>query len=313
MRVFLSGGTGVLGRRVIKLLVDGGYQVVGLSRSQANTDWLIQHGAEPRQGDLFNQEEINHLTSDCEAVLHLATAIPTKLRTKSADWSMNDRIRREGTRVMLGAALHNHCDLFLQQSIISIYGEHGGKWVDESIPVATHPSSILQSAVDMEQMIQDAITDHKAPAVILRFGSFYSHDSAQTSAMFQMTKKGTFPILGNGRFYWNLISADDAARAVFHAVENHSKIVGQTINVCDDLPILNRDLLTYMADILEVRKPFRIPLLLAKLLLGSDIIKAISASFRCRNNLAKENLNWQPQFQTYREGFRVEIEKWQGV
>ncbi len=58
MKVFISGATGVLGRRVVKSLFAGGHQVIGLTRSQANDDWLDQHGAEARKGDLFNQEQM---------------------------------------------------------------------------------------------------------------------------------------------------------------------------------------------------------------------------------------------------------------
>lgn len=82
-------------------LVAAGHQVVGLSRPQANTGWLTQHGAEPRSGDLFNQEQLVELAADCNAILHLATSIPAKPRFTLADWAVNDRIRREGPRNLI--------------------------------------------------------------------------------------------------------------------------------------------------------------------------------------------------------------------
>jgi nucleoside-diphosphate-sugar epimerase len=310
MRVFISGATGILGRRVVNLLTKNGHQVVGLSRSQANTEWLNQHGAEARQGNLFNQEEICDLCSDCNAVLHLATAIPTKSRTTLAAWRTNDLIRREGTRVMVEAALRNKCDLYVQQSVTFIYGDRNGDWVDENTPIAARQASVLQSAVDMEQIVQEAITEHDLPTVILRFGTFYSYDSAQTQTMFEMTRKGFFPLIGNGAVNWNIINVDDAATAVLKTIENYKNGLGQTFNACDDEPVTYRELLNYVAKTLGARKPIRIPLFLAKLLLGSHIVDVLLASVRCKNQLIKERLNWTPEYPTYREGYRAEIEKW---
>lgn len=312
MRVFISGATGVLGRRVVKLLTESGHQVVGFSRSQVNTDWLNQHGAEARRGDLFNQEEVCDLSSDCNAVLHLATAIPTKSRTTLADWTTNDRIRREGTRVMVEAALRNKCELYVQQSVTYIYGNQNGDWVDENTPIPSRQASIVQSAVDMEQIVQEAMTTRDLPAVILRFGAFYSYDSAQTQTMFKMTRKGFFPVIGNGATNWNNINVDDAANAVLKTIENYKNAPSQTsiLNVCDDEPVTYRELLNYVAEALGARKPIRIPVFLAKWLVGSPIVNALLASVRCKNHLIKERLSWMPQYPTYREGYRAEIEKW---
>jgi len=153
MKVFIIGATGVLGRRVVKLLTANGHQVVGLSRSRKNADWLSQHGAEPRAGDLFNLEQVCQLSAGCDAFLHLATAIPNKSRSTPTDWAINDRLRRAGTQILVAAALRNHCRLYVQQSITFIYGDTQGAWVDERAPISTHIGGILQSAVDMEQIV----------------------------------------------------------------------------------------------------------------------------------------------------------------
>jgi 2-alkyl-3-oxoalkanoate reductase len=310
MRLFISGATGILGRRVVKLLVENGHHVVGLSRSQANTEWLQQHGAEARQGDLFNQEEICELAAGCDAVLHLATAIPTKSRTTPADWATNDRLRRQGTQVMVEAALRNNCDLYLQQSVTFIYGDQQGAWVDETTPLPARQLGILQSAVDMEKIVQKATAERGLPAVTLRCGAFYSYDSAQTQAMLALTQKGFFPLIGDGAVYASFINADDAAGAVLSSVENYENAIGHTFNVCDDEPVTYRQLQTFLADQLGARKPFRIPRFLAGLMLGSHTVEFLSASVRCHNHLIKERLNWTPQYPTYREGYQAEIEKW---
>lgn len=310
MRVFIAGATGVLGRRVVRRLRESGQVVIGLSRSKANSEWLSKNGAEPRSGDLFDQDAIFSLTSDCDAILHLATSIPTKSRTTLADWEMNDRIRREGTRVLVGAAIHNHCQLYVQESVTFIYGDRNGEWVDESARIPDRQPRILRSAREMEGVVQDAIARHNLPAIIVRFGSFYSHDSPQTQAMFQLARRGFLPIVGDGLDYWNVINVDDAAEAVVKAVENHEAGAARIFNVCDDEPVQYRELVSFIAESLGARKPIHIPRVLARLMLGSHVVDAIFSSVRCRNERIKEALGWVPRFPTYREGYPAEIERW---
>lgn len=313
MKVFVAGATGILGKRVVSLLVQQGHTVVGLSRSAANAAWLRQNGAEARQGDLFNQAQIQALTADCQAVLHLATAIPTKSRTTPADWALNDRIRREGTQILVNAAVQNQCQLYVQQSVTFVYGDRSGAWVDESAPLNTPLGAVLQSAKEMEGIVQTAVTQHALPAIILRCGSFYSADSAQTTGMLPMLQKGFFPIVGDGTPYWNNIHADDAASAVVTAVTRFPQGIGQTYHVCDDEPVTYGDLIAYLAQKVNGRQPFHLPVWLAKPLIGSHAVEFLLASVRCRNQKIKEQLGWTPQYPTYREGYSATIAQWQAT
>lgn len=310
MNIFLSGATGVLGRRVVQALVAGGHHPVGLSRSPANADWLRRHGAEARTGNLFGRELLCDMVSGCDAVLHLATAIPTAPKTTAADWTMNDRIRREGTQNLIEAALRNRCRLYLQQSITFLYGDRNGDWVDERAEIPKVQRGVLQSAVDMERIVRDVVRERNLPAIILRFGTFYSHDSALTRSMFELTRRRKFPVIGEGAAYWNLIDVDDAASAVVRVVERHGAAVPDTFNVCDDEPVMHRDFIACVAATLRVRKPVKLPVFLANVLVGTDTVRFFRASVRCRNRLFRETFCWEPRYPTYREGIPAEIEKW---
>jgi 2-alkyl-3-oxoalkanoate reductase len=311
MRVFMSGATGVLGRRATKLLLANNYEVIGLSRSEANTEWLARHGVEPRQGDLFNLAQMCELTVDCDAILHLATAIPTKTRATLADWALNDRIRREGTRVLTEAALRHQCQVYLQQSVTFIYGDRNGEWVNEATPVSPQLSAVLHSAVEMEQIIQTQATQNHLPAIILRFGMFYCHEAAHTQGMLAGVSKRAFPVIGSGTNYWNLIHVDDAAAAILNALDNYADGLSQRVfNVCDDEPVAYQELLTYLADTLGAKKPMRIPAFLGRLALGSHTVDYLLASMRCQNQRIKTTLGWRPSYATYRHGYQAEIEKW---
>lgn len=309
MKAFIAGATGVLGRRVVRMLISNGHEVVGLSRSSQNRDWLSQHGAVPREGSLFDREQLCHICADCDAVLHLATALPTKMRTTAKDWALNDRIRREGTENLVAAALYQRPKYFLQQSVSFIYGDRNGDWVDETTPLPQKQVDILQSAVDMEQTVHRAESEG-LPATILRFGRFYSHDSAHTQAMFRMVRKRLSPVIGSGDFYWNLIDVDDAATAVTKVVDNFDACLNRTFNIGDDEPVLFETYLNFVADTLGAGSPFHIPVWLARLALGASLVDALMASVRYNSEGLKELTGWEPQNPTYRQGIAAEVKKW---
>jgi nucleoside-diphosphate-sugar epimerase len=311
MNIFIAGATGVLGRRVIPRLIKNGHHVIGLSRSDKNNELIKQLGGEPRTGELFNREQMVNLSSDCEAILHLATAIPRSAKPTADDWKLNDRIRREGTANLLEAAVKNNCRLYVQQSVTFLYGNRNGEWVDETASISDHQPPVLQSAFDMEKLVLNAVALHKLPAIILRFGSFYSYDSAQTSSMFNLISQGKFPVIGKGNAFWNIINVDDAAGSVVAAVQNFSQATGLLYNICDNEPVLYRDLVHYIASTLNAKKPSSIPTVLAKIVLVKGLVNFLLASVRCKNEKAKRELGWKPTYPTYREGVKAEVVKWQ--
>jgi len=257
MKVFVAGATGILGRRTVKKLIQQGYKVVGLSRSPNNYDWLSKEGAEPRAGSIFDTENLKNISKDCEVFIHLATSIPQRIRTTADDWSLNDRIRREGTRCMINAALSNdNSKLYIQPSITFLYGDRNGQWVDEDARLPMQQIDLVESSVAMEKIVNQASQTKGLPAVILRIGSIYSSDSATTRAMLDYTQQGLFKVIGGDQdIYIPLCNADDAAEAIVKSIEGYQDVIGMTFNVCDDNPPTHRQLANYMAEKLNVPPP----------------------------------------------------------
>ena len=77
MRIFVTGGTGVLGRPVVRMAAAAGHTVRALSRSASNDEMLSRLGAEPVRGDLFDIASLREAVKGSEGVLHLATAVRT--------------------------------------------------------------------------------------------------------------------------------------------------------------------------------------------------------------------------------------------
>src|SRR5215212_3131125 len=129
--VFVTGATGVLGRATIPKLLASGFIVRALSRGEANDATIRALGAEPVRGDLFDPNSLARAVAGADAVLHLATRIPpsSELRRRSA-WVENDRIRAEGTKNLVNAALEACTRVFVYPSFDFVYPDSGDAWID---------------------------------------------------------------------------------------------------------------------------------------------------------------------------------------
>lgn len=310
MKIFLTGATGILGKRVTKMLVDQGHEVSALSRSSNNDIKIKNLGAEPRFGNLFDSNSLTPILADSEVILHLATKIPSKKIIRKKDWAENDRIRIEGTRNLLKALNPSICNFFLLQSVTFIYGDHQGQIVTEDTPISKEQSYNLESAIVMEKLLAKALKEQKINGCSLRFGWFYSEDSYQTISMLNMLKKGLFPIIGNGDFFWNLIHADDAAAAIIAAIDNLERINVSVLNICDNEPVEMGRLLTFIASQMKAPQTRNLGKKLAKIAFGKATFRFLTTSAKISNEKAKQILDWEPSFPNFNLGFQDVLQKW---
>lgn len=300
MKIFVTGGTGVLGQPTIRLLVARGHQVTALVRNEKRAQLAAELGATPLLGDLFDANFIRLAVQDADSVMHLATAIPKKATPGSNDWALNDRIRREGTQHLLNAAQKHTLHSFVVQSITYLYGDTRGEWKREEDPLPRNLGRAVRSAAEMEV---NALAEYKingTPIVILRGGVFYSPTAYNTRAMLDAIKHRRLPIIGTGDQYWHWIYVDDMARACVLAAEHPAP--GEIFNVADDWAFHAKDAMHYIATQLNAPAPFKMSALLARIF-GGSTAGFLAQSARYRTDKIKKMLGWSPVYSTYREGF----------
>jgi hypothetical protein len=119
MRIFLAGATGVLGIRLLPLLVEAGHVVAGMTRSPDKVDAIRARGAEPVVCDVFEEARLVEAVKSFEpdAVVDQLTDLPDRRNELVAHAAKNDRIRTEGTRNLVAAATAAGAKRFVAQSI----------------------------------------------------------------------------------------------------------------------------------------------------------------------------------------------------
>jgi nucleoside-diphosphate-sugar epimerase len=277
--MLVVGATGVLGRNVIPRLLEQGHHVLAVVRRAEQVETLQRLGVDALRGDILDAASLEAAAQGCEAVLHLATAIPPTL-SPHADWGLNDRIRREGTRNLLVAASQAAVGRYLQQSIIFTYGDHGQQLIDEDTPL--QPASHIQSAADMEAQVRASTLDW----CILRGGLYYGPGTGRVEEWRSRAQQGRLRLPGDGKALLSLIHVVDMARAVVLAVERAP--AGSILHVVDDKPVTYRTLFGCITAQFGVAAPAP----------GGPPV----ASQGCSNARIKAMLGWEPAYPTYRSG-----------
>jgi len=233
MRVLVTGATGVLGRRVVPLLVADGHEAHAVARGRAKAEQVAAAGGRPVELDLFDPVAVRAAVGEIrpEAVLHLATHIPPASRALlPGAWRDNDRLRAVASGHLVDAALAHGVERYVQESIAFAYVDGGDDWLDEDTPLADGPT---ERAVAAATRAVRRFTDAGGTGVALRFGGFYSPDGEHTRMMVAAARAGRRAVPGPAGAYQTFLHADDAAEAVRAALTAPAGVY----NVVDDTPL----------------------------------------------------------------------------
>ena len=147
-RLFLAGATGVIGARLLRLMLAAGYEVAAMTRTPEKIEGLRAAGTTPVLCDILDRESLGVAVSFFlpVVVVHQVTDLPDEI-DKIAKFALaNARIRTVGTRNLLAAAQSVGASRFLAQSIA---------WPGGGV-VEAHENAVLSSG-----------------GTVLRYGQYY--------------------------------------------------------------------------------------------------------------------------------------------
>ena len=305
MKVFVTGATGVVGRRLVPLLVQAGHQVTTVARTPEKAAALNGAGARPVAVDLFAADGVRRAVAGHDAVVNMATHIPrsvTRMMLPGA-WRENDRIRREGSTVLVDAALAAGASRFIQESFAPMYPDCGDEWIDEAVP--PRPVRYNRSTLDAE-LSAARFTHGGGAGVVLRFAGFYGPDASHVPDLIRFTKRGMAPLPGPADAYFSSLALDDAATAVVAALGVPAGIY----NVAENDPVRRREFADVVADGLGVPRPRMQPGWMTKVMGSAG--ELFARSVRVSNRKLREASGWAPRYPSIREGWPALLAEMRG-
>ncbi|GCE21520.1 NAD-dependent epimerase/dehydratase family protein [Dictyobacter kobayashii] len=284
----------------MRLLIEAGHKVYALSRSEENALVVRRLGAEPVTVNLFDAEALTRVLRDMkiDAIVHLATKIPaTSQMGKAAAWQENDRIRRDGMRNLVDAALAVGVQTVIYPSFYYVYPDSGGRWIDaSSTPVQSHVTQ--QATIDAEAEVA-RFTQGQRRGIVLRMGNLYGPEIPSALEQFHMAQKGLAMLPGPRDAYLSYIWLEDAARAIVIAL---TEVPAGIYDIVDDEPATRDEFAAALAQSVGKKRLFRIPNGVIKMMSGiaSDLI---TRSQRVSNRRFRELTTWKPGVPNIQKGW----------
>jgi nucleoside-diphosphate-sugar epimerase len=153
MRIYFAGASGVIGSRLVPLLLGAGHTVGAMTRTAEKANRLAAVGAEPIVCDVFDRQALTNAVRSFspDLLLHELTDLPDDLESLPEDSQLNARIRVEGTRNLLDA----------------LDGLGQTKIVAQSVAWTMRPGLEADAVSSLEETVL------AADGVVLRYGFLY--------------------------------------------------------------------------------------------------------------------------------------------
>jgi len=306
VRAFILGGTGFMGQRVVRALVGAGHSVTGLARGSEKAARLRELGAEPVIGDAETPASYADALRASEVVINLASP---PFITQRVDEEMVASI---GARLVQHARnLVNVLDEVGPRPVVvtggtSIYGDHpGGEWIDETASYDFRGYGRLG-----EQVVRywdEVRAAGRLPVIMIQPGTVYGAGSWFLERVLPLLRDGRYTVVDGGDNIVPYVHVDDVAEVFRLAAERAPGVAA--IAAVDDEPVTARAFADYASALLG--QPPVGSVAQADALRWTSPVQMESRVLNCRmsNARARQLLDWQPRYRTYREGLPAVLEE----
>lgn len=170
--VFLTGGTGYLGKHLVPALLSHNYSIRLLARETSDVSWLPQGDIEVVRGDVIERDSVLSGVKGCDYVIHAAANFRF--------WGSGDeftRVNMGGTKNVVEAAIKHRIKRYIHISTIAVVGQPPKNDPIDEQTLCLPQDDYQRSKLSAEQYVQELAKAGALPAVILRPGAFYGPGS----------------------------------------------------------------------------------------------------------------------------------------
>ncbi len=304
--MFVTGGSGFIGREFVRCAIAGGHHVSVLTRSQASASRIVAAGAQPVIGDLGEPGPWQDVASSVQAIVHLAQPDTYGARVSAARAKAYRAGRLRMDALLLGCLKPEIVQRILFIAGTSYYGNQGTSLRDEdTTPNPKGWGPFIAPAIE-------ALKEYSArglPIVEVFPGIVYGPGSWFAEYILEPLHAGKriTGLSGRSRMV-SPVHVEDCARALLHLLDVGE--VGRRYFVVDDRPIPVKVLSELAARTLLVPLRIRaVPLWLCRLLLGPVVTESLTSD-ACLSNARLRKTGFSFTYATVDEGVPALVDRW---
>lgn len=220
MKAFITGGTGFIGGHVMTKLLERGYDVHALVRSEKDALAFQAAGVHPVRGDILNLDSMRAGLRGSDVVFHIAGWYKVGARDKSKAYAVNV----DGTRNVLGLAHELRVPKIIYTSTVAVFGDTEGQLVDESYIMPPYKRFLTEydrTKWMAHYEIAEPMIRNGAPVTILLPGGVYGPaDPSLVGSLMKLYYQGLMPIAPGPGFVFTYAHVEDVAEGHVLAAEH---------------------------------------------------------------------------------------------
>jgi nucleoside-diphosphate-sugar epimerase len=318
-KILITGGTGFIGRHLLKALCEKECSVEVLVRKSSNVESLKRLGITLQYGDILDKESL-------DKVIDKTTSVVYHLAAKLGQWGVQEkeiyRVNVEGTKNLLEVCLEKGISHFIFCSTPGVIGKTGNKAAKEYLPY-NPPYIYERTKCEAEKLVIRYYQEKGIPITIIRPDFVYGPYDLRRLKLYRAIKNRRFLIIGDGRAYLHPTYIDDVIQG-FEIVMNNPKAIGEIYNIAGPRPITVNEYIETICEVLKVPIPkIKVPKILARItafmcecisnvigqepFISQSKINFLTISHGSDISKAKTQLGYSPQFE-FKDGIARTID-----
>jgi nucleoside-diphosphate-sugar epimerase len=273
-----------------------------LTRSEEKAAYLESQRVNAVVGDLLQPDSFLYHLPPQDAVISIARPGFKPGRISSKQFALLQKQTTTYFSTVVQVAENFGCPLVA--TLGTSFRTSGTQVADEEWPIDRFGIAKLGEYID--PLIFMISHQHTPPLIQILPGEIYGPGGLFRDYMYEWIRTGQYRIIGSGNNYIPRVHVDDCAQAYIHVLEKMP--VGEKFIIADDGPCTLKEFTCFMADCMDAPRPKTAPGFLTRLVMGKTLYETITMNCRVSNEKAKNELGWQLNYPTYREGIPAAIE-----
>ncbi len=221
MKVFVTGGTGFIGKSTVASLIESGHECVCLIRKSQKKVVLNDLGVQFANGDVTDKGSLIEGMEGCEAVINLANVFSLW----EPDNSLYTKINVDGTRNLMEAALQSKVKKVVHVSSIVTWGKTPDTPFNENSPIGEHTSEYARTKYEGDKVAWNLHRNEGLPLVMIYPCAVLGpNDPKPMGDYIKMLINKKMPIRGLESAVLSFVHVKDVAAAIVRAMEKEGNI-----------------------------------------------------------------------------------------